>query len=372
MRICHVIESAGGGSGQVVLDLLRIGAAAGDDLTIIYSPVRAEPYFVSELELLRGHIRIYTLPMRRELGVHDAWHALRLALLLRQAGPFDIINSHSSKAGALARIAGIFGTSAQVYTPHAFITLAPSGSKFYALAERVLSHLCAAIICVTQQEMSHARDVLHIATSKLHVVHNGARLNYAANRAKARERLGYGVDEFVVGFVGRLVEQKNPLRLVEVFAQAALHLPQLRLVIVGEGPLQGAILQALEEKNLEKRAHLVMSQNARSLMPGFDCLLCSSDYEGFGLVIVEALAAGVPVISTPVGIAAEDIIVKNMLISKDFSALTLARLLVELVTMDKDKRVKLSQIAPQIVRHLSIENMAAATKNVYTHCLSKR
>ncbi|NTU77165.1 MAG: glycosyltransferase family 4 protein, partial [Alphaproteobacteria bacterium] len=141
MRICHVIEAAGGGSGQVVLDLARAQRAEGQEVTVIYAPQRAEARFVKELSSLSG-IKIVTSSMRRKVGLHDLADLSRLILRLRRHGPFDILHSHSSKAGALTRLANPFLPRAvHVYTPHAFMTLAPGASRLYGWIERVLSWL---------------------------------------------------------------------------------------------------------------------------------------------------------------------------------------------------------------------------------------
>ena len=372
MQICHIIEAAAGGSGQVVINLLKMGIAAGDDLTLIYSPVRADSHFLTELELLRGCVKIHTLPMRRSVGLHDLYHCLRLAFLMRRIGNFDIINSHSSKAGAISRIVGLIcPRGVQIYTPHAFITMSPTAPKIYGLMERVLSHICEAVICGSEQERMHAQNKLRIQPSKLFIAYNGVSMSPQITRSAARDRLGFTGNEYVVGFVGRLVEQKNPLRLIEAFSLAARHLPQLRLAIVGDGHLQNVIKQAIESKQLQNRIVLLSGYNARNIMPGFDCFLCSSDYESFGLVIIEALAAGVPVISTPVGVATEAIVANDMLISIDFGVESLAKSIITLAGMNSAERSKKSQTAQRIASFFSIENMAASTKGIYAQCLGK-
>ena len=162
MRVCHVLESAGGGSSQVVLDLARMGLARGDDVTVVYSPKRAERSFVDALPAI-PRLRVLVTPMRRSVGAHDLVYALRLYQSLRQAGPFDIVHGHSSKAGALVRIVGLgLPLCAKVYTPHAFVTLDSSASSIYRLAEKALSWLCDVIIVVSDFERKHAVEVIGI------------------------------------------------------------------------------------------------------------------------------------------------------------------------------------------------------------------
>src|SRR4029453_375770 len=106
MRVCHVLESAGGGTGQVVVDLVRAGIAAADEVTVIYAPDRAEASFVESLTRIEG-VEVVELPMRRGIGAADVVAAWRLRRHLRRLGPFDVVHGHSSKAGALVRLTGI-------------------------------------------------------------------------------------------------------------------------------------------------------------------------------------------------------------------------------------------------------------------------
>ncbi len=306
MRICHVIESTNAGSSRVVVDLARRGVEAGEDITVVYSPCRAEKVFIDDLQSLLPAIQLFATPMRREIGLHDLAAGFRLLLALRRLGPFDVIHCHSSKAGALARLAGFFLPGAvKVYAPHAFVTLSPDTSPVYGWIEKALSHFCDAIVVVSEQERAHAIDRLHIAPRLIRLIPNGVSSCPDSSRGAVRERLGIGGDDFVVGFVGRMVEQKNPVRAVEAFALIAGEHPKAVLVMVGDGPLEKAVRDAIGRQGIGPRVQLVGYAPARDYMPAFDCLLCSSDYESFGLIFPEAMMAGVPVVSTSVGVVPE-------------------------------------------------------------------
>jgi hypothetical protein len=139
MRICHILEATGGGSGRSVLRLVAGWVTRGYDVTLIYSPVRAEPIFLATMKSIKG-LKCFPLEMHRAVGLHDIGSGIGLYRLLKQHGPFDIIHSHSSKAGGLARLVGFFlPGAAQVYTSHAFITMAPDASPVYGWIEWLLS-----------------------------------------------------------------------------------------------------------------------------------------------------------------------------------------------------------------------------------------
>src|SRR5260370_42446402 len=112
--------------------------------------------------------------------------------------------------------------------------------------------------------------------------------------------MGFADQDFVVGFVGRRVPQKTPLRLVDAFAIAARQRPDLRLGVVGDGVLRQETERALAVYGMGARARFVGGRDGRDFIPGFDCLLCRTDHDSFGLVLVVALTVGVPTVSTPV------------------------------------------------------------------------
>ncbi len=142
--------------------------------------------------------------------------------------------------------------------------------------------------------------------SRVRIISNGVdvppvrQLNGVSRRA-ARERLQLDENVIAVGFVGRLSAEKNPL----IVARAMRYLPEShRAVFVG--PDCGGFVDAIR-KMTRRFVHMggVSGANVAQLMPGLDVLVCPSDYESFGLVIAEAWAARVPVVSTPVGIVTE-------------------------------------------------------------------
>jgi glycosyltransferase involved in cell wall biosynthesis len=366
MRICHVIESSSGGSSQVVIDLLRRGIAAGDDQTLIYSPLRAEPRFIQSLQSLRGQVEIHTLDMQRIVGWRDIVAASRLLRLLRRLGPFDVVNSHSSKAGAIARMAGVLLPGvAQVYTPHAFITMAPGAPRVYALVEWLASWFCDAVVVGSRQELDHARDSLHISSSRLRLIPMGVDLGAPADRAAARRLLEAEESEFVVGFVGRLVAQKNPERLADVFAQVAAEAPNARFRVVGQGLLREELQGHLDRRGLRDRVRLLGGRDSRALMPGFDCLVCTSDYESYGLIFPESLAAGVPLVTPPVGVAQEAVIEGETGFLTSFDAADIARAVLKLMALDAPTRARMAVRCREHARRFDFAETARRMRALY-------
>jgi glycosyltransferase involved in cell wall biosynthesis len=120
-------------------------------------------------------------------------------------------------------------------------------------------------------------------------------------RRRARHELGVAKGEIAVGFIGRLSPEKNPLCVAQAVASLP---PAYRAIFIGP---DCANLVTKIRKVAPRSVHFgpVSPLKVGELLPGLDVLVCPSDYESFGLAIVEAWAAMVPVVSTRVGIVAE-------------------------------------------------------------------
>jgi glycosyltransferase involved in cell wall biosynthesis len=364
MRVCHVVEAAGGGVGAVVLDLACAGVAAGDSVTVVYAPARAMPAFMHDLAAING-VQVLTTPMQRSVGLHDAADGYALYQCLANAGPFDVIHAHSSKAGALVRLAGVFLPGAKVYTPHAFMTMDPSASRIYGIIEWFLSFFGDAVVPVSANEARHAMS-LGIPASKLSVIPNGVHLAYPATRENARQALGYSENEIVLGAVGRFVPQKNPLRLISAFVPLAENHPELRLALIGDGPLQPEINTAIAKAGLTHAIRCFAGKRGRDVMPGLDALGCSSDYEGFAIVFLEALAAGVPIITTPVGGAEEAVLEgETGFLSPDFTTTNLTAAMKRFLVRGKEAWAAMRKKALQHAKNFDVSVMADKHRALY-------
>lgn len=306
LRIVHVAEASGAGVGRHLIDLLGEQTREGHHVTLIYSPLRAEVRFIAELQEICT-LKLMTLPMRHDVGLHDLETAQKLASLLRAEGPFDILHAHSAKAGGLVRLISRRIPGRRLYTSHAFITMDPelSGAKraVYAAIEKNLGNWRTdAIITGSEQEKAHALS-LGIAAQKIHLIPMGIAPCKLSSRPEVRQELNLPQDARVIGFVGRLAHQKAPERAIRAFA--ALADPQAHLVMVGDGPLREELLALADTLAMADHVHFPGTRNGQATMPGFDLLLMPSRYESFGYVFLEACMAGLPIVATPVGIAEE-------------------------------------------------------------------
>lgn len=121
------------------------------------------------------------------------------------------------------------------------------------------------------------------------------------NLADLRASLGIPSDAFVVGHVGRFTEQKNHRFLLQVFLEYKKKMPSAHLVLLGDGHLRPMIEGLVREAHLTESVHFIGNKrNLARYLAMMDVLVFPSKWEGLGLVVVEAQAAGVPVIASTV------------------------------------------------------------------------
>lgn len=304
LRLLQVLEPSGGGSGRHFIDLCRGLGARGHHVEAIYSPLRAEPRFIEELQSL-GLPGVHSLAMRRAPGPSDlaAWRGL--ARIIRSHGPFDVVHGHSSKAGALCRLRLPGDRAARVYTPHAFRTMDPclgsAGRLVYSTLETILARFFTGrVICVSADEYEHARR-LAIPSRKLDLIVNGVKTPPRGARAAIRSDIGMGERDLLFGFVGRLCPQKAPERLLDAFGLVADRLPAARLLMIGSGEMEAEVRERIARSRHAGRIHLTSALSGPQAMEAIDVLVMPSRYEAMSYVMLEAAAAGKPMILTRVG-----------------------------------------------------------------------
>lgn len=308
MRVALVLEPGGGGSARHVLDLAAGLAAQGVETHLAYSTVRAEPWFLEAVDALPIASRI-DLRMRRAVGPWDLRAAMRLRAWLGRLGKVDVAHGHSSKAGALVRLATV-GRARRIYTPHAFITMEPAISPakrlVFAAAERALLALTDKLIACSEIEAEHA-FALGARSNQVAVIANGRPPAAILDRAAARRALDLPDCGLILGWVGRMTTQKRPGLFVALMQRLTARGLPVTGVMIGDGPLLADVQAAVERAQLGPRLLLRQSGQAAALLPAFDALAVTSSFEGFAYLFLEALEAGIPVVSTDVGGARETI-----------------------------------------------------------------
>lgn len=307
LRILQVIEATNGGVGRHVLDLCAELIARGHVVHVLYSPTRMKPDFESRMRGMPG-LRHFAVPMRRSPHPADALAIGAIYRHVKTHGPFAVLHGHSSKGGAVTRIAALLLGAPAVYTPNAFRTadptVGPAQRLIYGLTERWLASFGSQTIAVSDDERQQAID-LGFDPQRVHVCLNGLPRR-KPSEAVDRAALGIPEDATVIGFVGRLTHQKAPDRILELAVR--LEALGLHWVVVGDGPLAAALKSRCGELGLDSRIHWVGARDGYSMMGVFDVFALPSRYEGFAYVLIEALQRGLPIVANDVGGAEHSVV----------------------------------------------------------------
>lgn len=373
LRIAMVVEAAGGGVAIHLIDLIAGLRRRSNAEIHLIAPLGARFDDAIMQDALVHCASVHRLPFRREVGSHDvgAWRALHR--LLHRLRP-HLVHSHSSKAGALARLCQ--STWKQVYTPHAVYTLNPTLSAakrwLYGGVERWLGNRHTdAIVAVSGDEARHL-VALGIAAKRIRTIANGVRPLQLLPRTAARSALGVPEHAFVVGFVGRFDFQKGVDRLVRIArALCARYGERLQIVAIGSGDFNRAAGVAAGDMppNLRVAGRV---HDASRYFSAFDLLALPSRYEGFPYVCIEAVAAHVPMVATDVAGASElvdghhvGLVVNNEDAPEAFAA-AVARL-----ADDPALHAQMRQQCMRASEHFTADTMVDRTLAVYRELITE-
>jgi glycosyltransferase involved in cell wall biosynthesis len=270
----------------------------------------------------------FSAELRREFGVQafglamnrykvdpfsDARVWFQLAKHIRTVR-YDLIHAHASKPGFLMRMAALGTNIPVLYSPHNFAF--HEGSKklpamLVAFLEGLVARCTTRIVAIA----SHERDLAlkyKVGTPALYeVIHTGidAKLyDIVVDTDGLKQQLGIPPDAPVVGVVGRLAPPKLPLDFVRFAATIRAKLPEAHYIWVGTGPLEAEAKSLTVQLGLKDVIHwLGERRDVPALLQIFDCFVLPSRWEGLPLVVLEAFAAGVPVVAT-VNLGASELI----------------------------------------------------------------
>jgi sugar transferase (PEP-CTERM/EpsH1 system associated) len=296
--ICHLLHGLQYGGAEVLA--ARLARQLGGAYRFLF-------VCLDELGALGEDLRRDGFPVHvlgRRPGV-DCGCVLRLARLLRRER-VDLVQAHQYTPF-------FYAASARLLAPACAILLTEHGRHQpdyprpkRKLANRVLLRRCDRVVAVGQA----VRDALvandGFPAHRVGVIYNGIDLApFAAvpdERGAVRREMGVGDDAFVMLQVARLDYLKDHATAVRTLAHVLPLRPDARLVLVGEGPERAAIEAVVRQHGLEGRVRFLgLRKDVARLLAGADLFLLTSISEGIPLTVIEAMAAGLPVVSTRVG-----------------------------------------------------------------------
>jgi glycosyltransferase involved in cell wall biosynthesis len=283
MNRMRVVLSSGtrtwGGLEHMCVLLARGLVAEGHEVVLFCrqgSPVHQRLEGLIPCEPVLGHGRLNPITLWR------CWHALR------RHRPHAVIGNNPKEpawSGFVARLMGI-----------PFLYRQEFNRPYHDPPRTRLLFDWVPAVHIVNSEASRSTVLASapwLAPEQVRVIYNGIDLDDIERAGRAD--LGLPEDAVVFGFVGRFEEQKGIFELAEAWPHVARELPNAHLVLVGWGKLEEHMRSALA--NTSNVHWLGFRDNVPSLMKAFDVLVAPFHQEGFGLVLVEAMAAGVPVVA---------------------------------------------------------------------------
>lgn len=299
IKILHVVQAAGGVDRYIRMLLKYLDKEKFENILVCSQDFREKDYknLVDFFEQVK---------MDRAIGSNDLKAIGKVRRLIKRYNP-DIVYAHSSKAGAIARVADIGLKNHCLYNPHGWaFNMRCSAKKkaMYTAIEKIAAPFCDKIICISDAEKQSALDKKICREDKLQVIFNGVDIEAYENGIHGtvkRKDLNIPEDAFVVGMVGRISPQKAP----DIFIKMAKHVKDkvsnAHFIIVGNGDQEAEIKKYAKDNDFLDSLHITgWVDNPMSYVELFDVACLLSRWEGFGLVLPEYMMARKPIVASRV------------------------------------------------------------------------
>jgi glycosyltransferase involved in cell wall biosynthesis len=243
-------------------------------------------------ELRGAGVQVVCLGARRPRDVLVVWRLYRRLAALRPA----LLQTFLFHANIVGRLAG---AAARVPMIVSGVRVAEKRSNLRLWIDRLTDRLVARHVCVSSDVADFSINRGGLPSAKVCVIPNGVDCERFAQAAPA-DLAAFGIPRGsrVLLFVGRLDPQKGPLQLLEASANLLTEFPELHVLMVGDGPLATQLRAWTHERDLDSRIHFAGRQaDVAGLMRASDLFVLPSQWEGLPNVVLEAMAAGTPIVA---------------------------------------------------------------------------
>jgi glycosyltransferase involved in cell wall biosynthesis len=298
LRILHVVRAPVGGLFRHVCDLAHRQVDRGHTVGLIADSTTGGASAEAALAALapRLALGVRRIPIARDVGLNDLVGLARVFRAVRAAAP-DVLHGHGAKGGACARLAPVPATSIRVYTPHGGSLHYGPGTlrgTIYGAMERALMPRTDLFLF----ESAYARDAyvtrMGAPSGVVRIVCNGVGESEFVPVIPAAD-----ATDFV--FLGELRILKGVDILIEALASLHKSGRQVTLTIVGEGPDGEALRAQAARLGISQAVRFAGFRPAREAFGLGRILVLPSRKESLPYVVLEAAAAGIPIVATNVG-----------------------------------------------------------------------
>jgi len=311
LRILHLITRMDGGGSAVNTILCAIGQQkAGHQVTLAIGPSEESKMSTVEREQLAGRMHSFAesggevaviASMKRSPGLHDirAYREIKQVV----ASGFDIVHTHTSKAGVLGRLAARRGSAAVVHTPHGHIFhgyFAWLMTAAFITIERRLAAKCDVLVALTAAERDDHLALGIGRASQWRVIPSGVDVTGLAMQVDAWRSANGNERPWDAVSIGRLVPIKGMDRLIRAWAELKKKKPEARLAIVGDGEERSRLEGICRDMGLSSNVYFAGWSDPVPYLAGARAFSLLSHNEGMGRAVVEAFAAGLPCVVSDV------------------------------------------------------------------------
>lgn len=312
IRILRIIARLNVGGPAIHVTLLTEKLSAPDyESTLVCGTIGDDEGDMSYYAAAHGVTPVILPELGRSLHpVRDLRTIWKVYRLIRQYQP-DVVHTHTAKAGFVGRVAAwLAGVPVIVHTFHGHVFqgyFSPTMTRVFLLLERLTARMSSTVITLTEGLRRDLADVYHI-TDREHITVLPLGLDLAPFAAVARKngvfRREHGIPAgaALIGIVGRLVPVKNHRLFLDAAARVKAEVPNAHFVIIGDGELRTELEAQVDALNLRDAVTFTgWMQNLAPAYADLDVNVISSVNEGTPVSVIEALAAGCPVVATAVG-----------------------------------------------------------------------
>ena len=223
----------------------------------------------------------------------------------------NIVYCHSSKAGAIGRIALLLNRKIKViYNAHGWYfnaEIPKVKKKIFAYIERMLAKKTNIIINISESELESALNYKIAKKEKMLIIKNCIdfekyKIDLKQARIISRKQYNIEDNEILIGTVGRIAEQKNPLLMYRAFKKINEKYPNTKLIYVGDGNLKEELLKNVQNDNLTDKVIITgWVEKTQNVIPAIDIAVLPSKWEGFGLVLIEYMLCDKAIVASATG-----------------------------------------------------------------------